>query len=312
MSSQPSEAQFTQADWSLLLSRIAAGACTPLLGAGVHDGRTPLPGDIALQWAEAHNYPLEDRWNLARVAQFVALEKGARWPRDELAAAYIEAKSGETAEPAPAREDDALQLLAELPFHTYVTTTPDDRLVRALRSRSARLAGKSLSRRPRADYCRWHEALRSSSLATVFEEDPHYTPSVEEPFVFHLHGQVAVAESLVVAEDDHFDMLVATARHPLLIPPAVQRALRGGPLLLLGQPVSDWNFRVLLRSLCGGDFSGLQAGSVTVHVRPPDASDELIRYLERLFGKLHIKVYWGTPQEFLLELRKRWDEAQTK
>jgi hypothetical protein len=100
--------------------------------------------------------------------------------------------------------------LADLPFRTYVTTAADELLMRALRFRR--------SKRPRADFCRWHEALRSSSLATTFEEDPHYVPSVEEPFVFHLHGQIAVAESLVVAEDDHFDMLVQTARHPSLIP----------------------------------------------------------------------------------------------
>jgi hypothetical protein len=278
----------------------------------VHDGHTPLPGDVAMQWAEGHGYPLEDRWNLARVAQFMAIEKGSRWPRNELAAAFIEAKSSTPADAEPAPEAEALKSLAALPFRTYVTTNPDDRIERELRSTTARHGGKSHSRRPRADFCRWHEALRSSSLATTFEEDPHYVPSVEEPFVFHLHGQIAVAESLVVAEDDHFDMLVQTARHPSLIPPPVQRALRGGPVMLLGQPVSDWNFRVLLRSLCGGDFSGLQAGSVTVHVKPTDADDALLRYLERLYAKLHIKVYWGTPQEFLKDLGERWGAAQGK
>lgn len=312
MSSEAPQGHLTQDDWTLLLSRIEAGACTPFVGAGVHDGHTPLPGDVAMQWAEAHAYPLEDRWNLARVAQFMAIEKGPRWPRNELAAAYIEAKSSRAADAEPAPEAEALQLLGELPFRTYVTTTPDDRLERALRGGTARHGGKSHARRPRADFCRWHESLRSSSLATIFEEDPHYVPSVEEPFVFHLHGQIAVVESLVVAEDDHFDMLVQTARHPSLIPPSVQRALRGGPVLLLGQPVSDWNFRVLLRSLCGGDFSGLQAGSITVHVKPSDADDALLRYLERLYAKLSIKVYWGSPQEFLKELRTRWSAAQGK
>lgn len=312
MSSEAPQGHLTQDDWKLLLSRIEAGACTPFIGAGVHDGHTPLPGDVAMQWSEAHNYPLEDRWNLARVAQFMAIEKGSRWPRNELAAAFIEAKSSTPADAEAAPEAEALKALAELPFRTYVTTTPDDRIERNLRAFAARHGGKTHSRRPRADFCRWHEALRSSSLATTFEEDPHYVPSVEEPFVFHLHGQIAVAESLVVAEDDHFDMIVATARHPSLIPPSVQRALRGGPVILLGQPVSDWNFRVLLRSLCGGDFSGLQAGSVTVHVKPADAEEGLLRYLERLFAKLHIKVFWGTPQEFLNELRERWTAAQGK
>lgn len=309
-------ALLSDADWDRLVAEVERGACTPLLGAGVHDGRTPRLEEIAMQWSQTGGYPLEDRWNLARVAQFMAIDRGPRWPRDQLAAAFVEAKSAEaaaataTATAAEPASDDPLRMLAELPFRTYVTTTPDDRLGRALRTYNVRHGGKLVSRRPRADFCRWHEALRSSSLASTFEEDPHYAPSVDEPFVFHLHGQIAVPQSLVVSEDDHLDVLVTTARHPLLIPPAVQRALRGGPLLLLGQPIADWNFRALLRSLCGGEFGGLQAGTVMVHVAPEN--DEVRRYLDKLYGKLHIKVFWGTPQEFLHELRTRLYRAQTK
>ncbi|HEY0137582.1 MAG TPA: SIR2 family protein [Nannocystis sp.] len=294
--------QLSRADWDLLLARLDAGACTPFLGPGVHDGRTPLPGDIAAQWAETGGYPLEDRWNLARVAQFMAIERGPRWPQDELASALAETRATPEGESA-----ETLVSLADLPFRTYVTTAADDRLVRALRSRTCERAGKQVSRRPRADFCRWQEALRSAALATPFDEDPRYVPSVEEPFVFHLHGQVAVRQSLVVTEDDHIDLLLATARYPNLIPPAVQRALRGGPLLLLGQPLAEWGFRALLRSLCGPDFGGLQAGSVAVQAAPPGAGEEVLGYVEKLFGKLRIAVYWGTPQEFLQELRERRD-----
>ncbi len=300
--------QLSREDWDLLLSRLERGACTPFLGPGVHDGRTPLPADIALEWAETGNYPLEDRWNLARVAQYMAIDRGPRWPQDALAAALAETRSAPAGEPETA---DTLVALADLPFRTYVTTTPEDRLVRTLRTRTCERAGKQVSRRPRADFCRWQEELRSAAMATVFDEDPHYVPSVEEPFVFHLGGQVAVRQSLVVTEDDHIDLLLATARHADLIPPAVQRALRGGPLLLLGQPLAEWSFRALLRSLCGNDFGSLQAGSIAVQATPPGASEDVLDYLEKLLGKLRITVYWGTPQEFLQELRERRDGVQT-
>lgn len=299
----PSE--LTEAEWSQLLTRIERGGCTPFLGAGINLGRLPLPGDIAFKWAEEGAYPLEDRWNLARVAQHMALERGAKWPREQLAVSLVESKAGAVHE-----RDDAVLALADLPFSTYITTAHDDLLVRALRTATIERGGKEVGRRPRADFCRWHEYLRTRSLATVFDEDPNYVPSVEEPFVFHLYGQIAVAESLVLTEDDHFDLLVATARHPTLIPAPVQRALRGGPLLFLGHPIADWNFRVLLRSLCGGDFGGLQAGSVSVHVAPAAEADGVVRYLEKYFDRLHIKVYWGTPQEFLNELHDRWDRSQ--
>lgn len=297
--------QLSRADWDLLLARLERGVCTPFLGPGVHDGRTPLPGDIAAQWAETGGYPLEDRWNLARVAQFMATERGPRWPQDELASALSETRTAVEGESADTLV--TLVTLADLPFRTYVTTAADDRLVRTLRGRTCERAGKQVARRPRADFCRWQEGLRSAALATPFDEDPHYVPSVEEPFVFHLHGQVAVRPSLVVTEDDHIDLLLATARHPGLIPPAVQRALRGGPLLLLGQPLAEWGFRALLRSLCGPDFGGLQAGSIAVQAAPPGADKGVLGYVEKMFGKLRITVYWGTPQEFLQELRERRD-----
>jgi hypothetical protein len=285
--------QMTDADWDSLAAQVVRGGCTPFLGAGINQGHIPLPGDIALRWAEEGGYPLEDRWNLARVAQYMALTRGAKWPRDELAVALRDARQGDVDE-----KEDVLIGLADLPFRTYVTTAADELLMRALRFRRAK--------RPRVDFVRWHEALRTTSLATVFEEDPHYVPTVEEPLVFHLHGQIAVAESLVLTEDDHFDLLVATARHPTLIPPPVQRALRGGSLLFIGHPLADWNLRVLVRSLCGGNFGDMQAGSVSVHIAPPgDDNKDVVEYFEKYFDRLHIKVYWGTPQEFLRNLRER-------
>ena len=289
------------ADWSLLLSRLERGACTPFLGAGVHLGRALLPGDIAMKWADEGNYPLEDRWNFPRVAQFMAVERGATWVRNDLAATLSAAKAVD-----PEDGDEPLNILAELPFHTYVTTTHDDLLTRALRTRTVQRGGKPLPRRPRHDHCRWSDALSSSSLATPFEEDPHYRPTAEEPFVFHLYGQMAVGDSLVITEEDHFDLLVATARHPTRVPPPVQQALRGGPLLFIGHALADWNFRALSRSLCGGDFSGLQQGSLTVHAPLADGSDAVVRMLEKSYAKLGVKVYWGTPQEFLKDLRERW------
>lgn len=297
--------QLAESDWSLLLSQIERGACTPFLGPGLNHGRLPLPGDIAMKWAEEGGYPLEDRWNFPRVAQFMALERGPRWLLDDLATTLS------TAGATPVAADDPLSVLAELPFTTYVTTAYDDLLVRALRASKSGRGDKSALRRPRIDHCRWSDGLRSSSLATIFEQDPHYVPSVDEPFVFHLNGQLPVEDSLVLTEDDHFDLLVATARHPNRVPPPVQRALRGGPLLFLGQPLTDWNFRALRRSLCGADFSGLQLGTVSVHAPLPEGNDEVVRLVERNDARGGVKVYWGSAQEFLQELRERWSRARS-
>jgi hypothetical protein len=300
--------QLTDAEWNQLLSRIDRGDCTPFVGPAVALGRIPLPGDLAMRWSEEYRYPLEDRWNFPRVAKFLELEKGQRWLRDELAKALADAHPPESGD-----GPDALQLLAELPFSTYITTGHDDLLAQALRT--ATLAGQArgerrTARKPRLDFCRWHETLRTAAMPTPFEADPHYSPSAEEPFVFHLNGQAAFPPSLVLTEDDHFDLFIATARHPAILPAPVQRAIRGGPLLFIGQPATDWNFRALARSLGGADYRGLQDGTLSVHVRP-EGNDAAIAFLERQFGEQHIKLYWGTPRDFLRELTERFSALRT-
>jgi hypothetical protein len=76
-------------DWEILLRRIQDGKCTPFLGAGVNYGVLPLGSDIAQRWAEQFQYPLEDRYDLARVAQFLAvLHRDPMLPKEELLACF--------------------------------------------------------------------------------------------------------------------------------------------------------------------------------------------------------------------------------
>ena len=73
----------SDANWNMLLKRIAAGNCTPFLGAEVYSGTLPSASDIARQWASNPDwtaeieYPLTASDDLSRVAQFVALLSGA-------------------------------------------------------------------------------------------------------------------------------------------------------------------------------------------------------------------------------------------
>ena len=60
-------------DWERLLQRIKNGKCTPFLGAGVSVGKIPVGSQIASEWAKKYDYPMEDSYDLIRVAQFVAV-----------------------------------------------------------------------------------------------------------------------------------------------------------------------------------------------------------------------------------------------
>ena len=84
----------TNEDWDVLLRRIKQGRCTPFLGAGAAYGVLPLGGDIAKQWAEKYQYPMEDRSNLIAVSQFLALKySDSVFPKDLIVEMFQDAES---------------------------------------------------------------------------------------------------------------------------------------------------------------------------------------------------------------------------
>src|SRR5262249_7617842 len=72
-------------DWKLLLHRIKEGRCTPFLGAGAAYPVLPLGRDLAEQWSTEHSYPLADRADLPRAAQYLAVTYDSMWPKERLA-----------------------------------------------------------------------------------------------------------------------------------------------------------------------------------------------------------------------------------
>ena len=71
-------------DWDRLLQRIEDDRVTPFLGAGASSAVLPTGRTVAATWAKKFNYPLDDRLELARVAQFLAIVHDAAWPKEEL------------------------------------------------------------------------------------------------------------------------------------------------------------------------------------------------------------------------------------
>src|SRR5260370_39876425 len=75
-------------DWKLLLPRIKEGRCTPFLGAGASFPALPLGGGLAEQWSSEHSYPLADRTDLPRVAQYLAVTYDSMFPKERLPDAF--------------------------------------------------------------------------------------------------------------------------------------------------------------------------------------------------------------------------------
>lgn len=291
----------TDNDWDVLLRRINQGRCTPFLGAGASYGVLPLGSEIANQWADKYEYPMEDRSNLIAVSQFLALKySDSVFPKDLIVEMFAKAGEPDFSDPT-----EPHNVLASLNLPVYMTTNYDDFMVRALARRH---------RDPKRILCQWNRAVKDyvSDNPTVLEKDPSYKPTPANPVVFHLHGHVPISDSLVLTEDDYMDFLVNISADPSLIPAPIARALTASSLMFIGYRISDWNFRVLLRSFDRLAESSTSRLNVAV-MRAPAGSDEIkektMDYLTKYYENIDVRVYWGTAREFVKELWERWQQA---
>jgi hypothetical protein len=253
-------AKLEDGDWDVLLRRIKDGKCTPFLGAGVNAGVLPLGADIARKWAAQYHYPLDDTWDLARVAQFLAIRRrDGMFPKEEI----VKALDG-VAPPDFSVPGMPHSVLADLPLPVYMTTNYDDFMASALRTRQ---------KTPQTEVCRWNSVLKQES--SVFDSPTGFRPTIANPLVYHLHGhRDRTTESLVLTEDDYLDFLVNISRDQNLLPARIQQALAGASLLFVGYRLADWNFRVIFRGLVTQMESPLRRNSVAGQFAPGAAEAE--------------------------------------
>ncbi len=285
----------TDNEWDLLLGRIAQGKCTPFLGAGISAGVLPLGAEIARDWAVEHGYPLDDSEDLARVAQFLGVDRNDQMhPKEEIVRRF-----GQCAPPDFNREDEPHVVLAKLPLPLYMTTNYDGFLLEALKKQENKV--------PRWDICRWNKSDSVTEVPSAFARN--FKPDDRNPVVFHLHGTADVPESMVLTEDDYLDFLVAVSRDDKLLPHQVKKAFTDTSLLFIGYGLTDWDFRVLHRGMVMAKEGSLRRLSVTVQVEDEKlANPEAARtYLDSYFGTMNVRVYWGPATKFVSELWDRWN-----
>lgn len=291
-------------DWDLILNRIKFGKCTPFLGAGACAGILPLGSMVAKEWARQHNYPLDDDYDLVRVAQYLAVEVDPMFPKEDILNQFNK-KIAQKGLPDFKKKHEIHSVLADLPIPVYMTTNYDDFMVRALKARN---------KEPKRELCKWNTLIED--YPSIWQDENVYDPTPEKPVVFHLHGINDVPESIVLTEDDYLDFLVNISRDQDLLPPRIQRSLTGTSLLFIGYNLADWNFRVLFRGLIVSMERSLRRMSISVQLPPinshgSDSTNKRAqKYLDEYFDRIDIKVYWGTTQEFMQELGQRWEDIK--
>jgi hypothetical protein len=285
------QTMLTEITWNLLLERIGGGKCTPFLGAGTCAGILPLGADIAKDWAQEHNYPLDTANNLIEVSQFLAVQIDPLFPKEKILELIAKVKPPDFATP-----DEPHAMLADLPLPVYLTTNYDDFMVQALKNRN---------RDPRRELCRWNEMVEDAP--SVFDSD--FNPNVANPIVYHLHGHT-LPESLVLTEDDYLNFLASIARNQNLLPKRIQKALDLSTCLFIGYRLADWNFRVLFQGL----KPRLRVKNIAVMMphTDPDVARRQQAYLNRYYAAMDLQVYWGSARQFAGELRERWTEFKLK
>jgi hypothetical protein len=196
------------------------------------------------------------------------------------------------------------KILAQLPLPIYITTNLDNLIGGALVE-----AGKD----PQILLCPWNEYVEQAE--SIFDREPDYYPTPERPLVYHLFGRLAEPDSIVLTEDDYFDFLIGVTGNKDLIPPVVRRALADSSLLFLGYQMDDWNFRVLFRSILSKQGGGRRDryAHIAAQIEPEEgrilSPDRARQYLENYFSKgADISIFWGSAQDFLTELFRRWKE----
>jgi hypothetical protein len=311
--------------WPALLRNIRQGRCTPILGPGLTEFLFGSRSQVARRWAETYHFPMaaHDREELPRVAQFLAVNQDPMFPRDEMQAYLCKeirarydvdlpeeeciSRLDELISMAGARRRasdpaEPHRVLAQFPVPIYITANYSSMLAEALAE-----AGKE----PKVELCRWNEFVEM--LPSIYDDDPGYRPSAEHPLVYYLFGHFKEPDSVVLTEDDYFDYLIGVTRDKDLIPGVVRRALADTALLFLGFRMDDWDFRVLFRSLMSqeGRRRRSRYAHVAVQIDPEEGRiqepERARRYLESYFQDADISIYWGSVEDFVQELNRRWE-----
>lgn len=299
------ERRWDDPDWDRLVEQIRLGDCTPFLGAGACSPTLPTGGEMSRDWANQYSYPFGREAPLHEVMQYACIVEG-----DPVLVKHRVTKAlDQCGEPDYSNPIEPHTLLAGFPVNVYLTTNYDDFMTRAL---------ERAHKRPVTAVCPWYRGAEHDRETAL---EPTYQPRIEEPLVYHLHGNRRLAASLVLAEQDYVEFLVNLARdlgaaEPRVVPVQILQALIRRPLLFVGYSLRDWSFRMLFHGFVAAVADVQQRRHVSVQLAPDPGTDEETRrraedYLTNYFERLNIRVYWGSAQDFCAELGRRLGVIET-
>ena len=197
-----------------------------------------------------------------------------------------------------------LQVLANLPFKTYLTISSTTFLEDALRK-----AGKE----PLTKMCRWRGPIDAPEKDLWLIPDD-YRPSSQRPLVYHLCGLDAhptsgapLADSLALSEDDHLEMLVnlseGRGKDTADRLPALVRGALFDDIVLLGFSLDSWAFRALYYGLIRQTGQERDRRGVCVVQLPAEERARQEKYLQGYLDReARLDIFWGDLHQYAQEL----------
>jgi DNA-binding SARP family transcriptional activator len=243
---------------------LLAGRLVPVLGAEV--------GELARRLAERFDFPAEESAELTRVAQYVALMKGAGPLYDELHE-LLRATTAPTSIHRFFAEVPPLLRERGAPHQLVVTTSYDLALEQAFLDADEEFDVVSYlaAGRHRGKFSHF----APDGTVRVIEVPNRYATQLSlerRTVILKLHGGIDRAadrawESFVITEDDYIDYL-AHGDLARAVPVSLAVRLRRSHFLFLGYGMSDWNLRVVLNRLWGNETVDYRSWAVASHARP--------------------------------------------
>ena len=303
--------------------------------AGSEEEALTIDEQLTTEWANWIEYPMHDKYNLARVAQYYLVEqkdnpqartkyfeflktvlltiakedKECANLADKLKAQIQEQHFSEIVQQLdyprfPQGVEDSLRLLARFPLPIYVTTSQSDFLERALETEG---------KKPRAQICVWSGVI--SSASAEHRTDPDFIPTITNPLVYHLFGLEDYPQTLVQSEDDYINFIMSMVEDTNTLNPIVplnlRRALGESNLILLGYRLQDWDFRILFRFILKFRRDEFSPRGLVIQLRQDGKEVENVQksleYLSHYFDRRKFDIEWSNAEGFIHKLWNEWN-----
>jgi hypothetical protein len=299
-----------------VLRAIQVNRLVPFFGAGVNLANRPrtlrwepggqyLPSgaELSTLLAEIYNYPENDKWDLLRVAQYVAVENGTGALYEDLRKIFDADFESTPVHEFFAHLPELLRRRNVGENHLLILTTNyDDMMERSLTSAGEQFDVVTYVA-DGEDAGKFRHLLANGESVLIRRPNEYLGVSLDHRHVvLKIHGNVDRStfdgDSYVITEDHYIDYLTHSNLGRFL-PATILKQLQRAQFLFLGYSLRDWNLRVILHRISQGQKLKYKSWSIQRNPKPIEC---------RFWQKKDIEILDLDVADYIAKLRTRVEE----